>query len=213
MQHNAQIWNDLLWSSGGELELSKCTFHHLRFQFDYKVYPSLIPGNFSPHLHIRNQTGDLIQIKQLSSHQSHKLLGCYKSPLGDQQDQLNILKTKCRDFAKVVNTSTLDRHESMIFYRHIYIPSVTYPLSSTFFTEKVMDTIQNQANRSLTQHCGYSANTAFDLLYGPSLYGCPNTPTSTTRRVFNNSTCSSSIGAPTESLDECSEYVSHGGNF
>jgi hypothetical protein len=61
----------------------------------------------------------------------------------------------------------------MIFYRHIYIPSVTYPLSSTFFTEKVMDTIQNQANRSLTQHCGYSANTAFDLLYGPSLYGCP----------------------------------------
>ena len=27
MQHDAQIWNNLLWSSGGKLELPKCLFH------------------------------------------------------------------------------------------------------------------------------------------------------------------------------------------
>jgi hypothetical protein len=27
MQHDAQAWNDLLWCSGGKLELAKCSFH------------------------------------------------------------------------------------------------------------------------------------------------------------------------------------------
>jgi hypothetical protein len=33
MQTDAQAWNDLLWCSGGKLELPKCSYHVLRFQF------------------------------------------------------------------------------------------------------------------------------------------------------------------------------------
>jgi len=33
MQHDAQLWNDLLFCSGGRLELGKCSFHILHFQF------------------------------------------------------------------------------------------------------------------------------------------------------------------------------------
>ena len=76
--------------------------------------------------------GKKIRIKQLSVCESHKLLGCHKELMGLQNDQLAILKTKCDEFAKVVNCSTLDRHESLIFYRHIYIPSAAYPLCTTF---------------------------------------------------------------------------------
>jgi hypothetical protein len=33
MQSDAQIWNNLLWCTGGKLELTKCSFHALQFEF------------------------------------------------------------------------------------------------------------------------------------------------------------------------------------
>jgi len=171
MQHDAQIWSDLLWASGGELELSKCTFHHIRFQFDLKGRPTMVQGKFSPHLHVRNNRGVEININQLANDECHKLLGCYKCPTGKLETQAKILLQKCNDFAKVVNSSSLSRHDSLIFYRHIYIPSVSYPLSSTAFTEKQMDAIQRRANRSLSQSCGYAKTTPFAIIHGPSEYG------------------------------------------
>ena len=31
MQHDAHLWNTLLWQSGGDLELSKCLYHVCQF--------------------------------------------------------------------------------------------------------------------------------------------------------------------------------------
>jgi len=171
MQHDAQIWSDLLWASGGELELSKCTFHHVRFKFDFKGRFTMVPGKFSPHLHVRNNQGEEITINQLANDECHKLLGCYKCPTGKLDTQGKILLQKCNDFAKVVNSSALSRHDSLIFYRHIYIPSVSHPLSSTFFTEKQMDAIQRCSNWSLSQSCGYAKTTPFSIIHGPFEYG------------------------------------------
>ena len=117
----------------------------------------MLQGRFSRDLHVVTAAGKKIRVKQLSVCESHKLLGCHKEPMGLQNDQLEILKTKCDEFTKVVNCSTLDRHESLIFYRHIYIPSATCPLCTTFFAEKQLDSIQSQANHTLTQSCGYAA--------------------------------------------------------
>jgi hypothetical protein len=33
MQLDPQLWNNLLWLSGGMLELSKCSLHHIHFDF------------------------------------------------------------------------------------------------------------------------------------------------------------------------------------
>jgi hypothetical protein len=34
LQQDAQLWHDLLWCSGGMLEISKCSYHFLYFEFD-----------------------------------------------------------------------------------------------------------------------------------------------------------------------------------
>lgn len=31
--HDAQLWSDILWASGGALEHSKCSYHYLRTRF------------------------------------------------------------------------------------------------------------------------------------------------------------------------------------
>lgn len=73
-----QLWHNLLWASGEELELSKCSFHHIRFQFNYNGRPSMIKGKFSPDLFGIKLDGTEIQLKQLSVDESHKNLGCFK---------------------------------------------------------------------------------------------------------------------------------------
>jgi hypothetical protein len=131
----------------------------------------MITDQFGPAFVMRDANQEEVLIKQLGIDESHKTLGCHKDPVGNQIKQLQVLKDKCLDFAKVVRTNALSHYNCTIFYFHIYIPSVTHPLHSTFFTEKELDLIQSVANRSLTQSCGYNERTTFIILYGPSEYG------------------------------------------
>ena len=38
VKHDAQLWHDLLWASGGKLELEKCGFHLIFYDFDNDAY-------------------------------------------------------------------------------------------------------------------------------------------------------------------------------
>jgi hypothetical protein len=50
LQVDAQLWNDLLWCSGGMLELPKCSYHFLFFDFDASGKPiSHHPDPSSPY--------------------------------------------------------------------------------------------------------------------------------------------------------------------
>ena len=171
MQHDAQLWNDLLWASGGALELPKCSYHHIRFDFDTVGRPHMKEGQFGPNLVIRDAASNEVVIQQLSASQSHKNLGCHKSPIGNQSKQKRNLTETCLDLAKSLRCHPLSQSDSLVYCRSFYFPSVTYPLSPTFFEEKELNSIQNTANRSLTQSCGFASNTKWEILYGPPDYG------------------------------------------
>jgi hypothetical protein len=77
-QHNAQVWSDLFAESGGKLELSKCSYHILQWQFSAQGAPVVIPNqvNFQDALTVRdrqNQSEHRLQI--LSPYTAHKTLG------------------------------------------------------------------------------------------------------------------------------------------
>ena len=171
MSHDAQLWQNLLHSSGGDLELPKCSFHHVRFKFSNTGRPHMVQGCFSPDLFVTTSQGNKVRIKQLCTNKSHKLLGCHKAPTGNSDSQYYSIKTKCDDYAKVIQSSCLTRLEAKVFYRHIYIPSVSYPLSTSHFTESDLNAIQSSANKAIFRHCGYWKGTPLPLLYGPSDLG------------------------------------------
>jgi hypothetical protein len=76
MHHDAKLWNDLLWILGGLLELDKCSYHHIHFDFDSD-------GNVKPWLgpvgHLTtipdNQRCAKIDIHAKSLTNPHKTLG------------------------------------------------------------------------------------------------------------------------------------------
>jgi hypothetical protein len=67
MQHDAQLWSNLLWLSGGLLELPKCSYHHLHFDFDPTGKPSMRGGHVAEQIMLSDiQTGDKIPITSKS---------------------------------------------------------------------------------------------------------------------------------------------------
>ena len=93
MQEDAQLWNDLLWSSGGALELPKCGYHTIYYSFDASGIPRLT-HHHDHQVTIQSATGDAIPICQKNIFTPRKNLGHLKSPAGTYQAQFNGILAK-----------------------------------------------------------------------------------------------------------------------
>jgi hypothetical protein len=84
---DTQLWNNLLYTSGGKLEVSKCSFHPLQFTFAADGTPS-VNRDRPPPISIRDSvTQQLIQVNPLSIYSPHKTLGHWKAPAGKSNRQ------------------------------------------------------------------------------------------------------------------------------
>jgi hypothetical protein len=71
MKNDAQLWSNLLWLSGGLLELPKCSYHHIHFDFDPSGKPSMRGGHVTNQIMLSDiQTGAQIKISLCSSRHS-----------------------------------------------------------------------------------------------------------------------------------------------
>ena len=129
LRHDSQLWSDLLWASGGALELPKCTYHYSHYRFASDGTPILQPGRIGPPVNIR--TGDGLHVQTVPSSsvfKAYKTLGCYKSPSGVLSTQQQALEQKCARHARIVSTSALSRLEGWTYYFSKYLTSSGYPL-------------------------------------------------------------------------------------
>ena len=172
MKHDAQLWNDLLWVSGGDLELPKCSYHVIHYQFAKNGTPSLQGGQVGEAMII--QTGDRMAaqtIPPLSAHTAHKTLGHWKDPAGNQEQQRRRLKKKSDEEGTFIQRSPLNRSEAWTYYFAIYLTSVGYVLPNCFFSFKELDKIQRRAIRATFAKCGFNRNTKRAILFGPVRLG------------------------------------------
>jgi hypothetical protein len=79
MKEDAQLWHDLLWCSGGKLELSKCVYHVINFDFEDNGISHMrhSPGDL---ILLTNDQGDDVKIKSKNIFQPRTNLGHRKSP-------------------------------------------------------------------------------------------------------------------------------------
>ena len=111
------------------------------------------------------------QLQLLSPYTAHKTLGHFKEPAGTQKEQFRQLKTRIDETVSFLWKVPLSRSESWTFYYGYYIPSVTYPLSSSHFTRAQLDSVQKKALSILLARCGYNRNMKRAVVFGPLEYG------------------------------------------
>lgn len=92
---DAQLWHDLLDSSGGALEISKCNFQCIQWKFLNCGTPVMSHDpDASMTLVSRNST---VQLKATPLDIPHKTLGHYKNPIGNTKQQYDAIFKRIKE--------------------------------------------------------------------------------------------------------------------
>jgi hypothetical protein len=135
LTQDSQLWSDLLWTSGGALELPKCIYHYWHYNFTAEGKPFLQSGQIGPNVVI--QVGDRSRSETVPArlaYVSYRTLGYHKSPCGSQKSQFKVLKKNCDNHARIVSSSAMTRQESWTYYFSMYLTSPGYPLPLSHFS-------------------------------------------------------------------------------
>jgi hypothetical protein len=169
----AQWWEQLLHASGGKLELEKCFFYILHWQFDEEGQPSLAPKDKIPHqIQLTSSETNLpIEIKQKDCKESHKTLGSMENPSRIFNDELTRITNKIATYAGKFTQVKASQHDVYTLQDSFYIPSVGYTLPTTQFSMNELSRAQQPAVAALLQALGYNQSTNRSVAFGPEQDG------------------------------------------
>lgn len=183
MKEDAQIWTDLLWCSGGKLELPKCTFFALRFMFppdgSAKPIRQAPPTTMTV---VDREDGSEVEIPTIRADESHKLLGHFLSPVspprgklpeGETPKQLDALLDKALTTVSLIAASPLTRYGTTLVYHGVYLTQLGYVLPQCSFSAKELNRTEAKTLSNVISKMGYNCHTPRALRYAPtSLAGC-----------------------------------------
>jgi hypothetical protein len=168
LQAAAQTWEKLLSLSGGQLNLKKCSWYVLRWE--WKNGRPLLRKIEKDDPTISLTQGDSstsVPIKQHSPTHSSRMLGVYLNPMGDFSDHLVVLKKKADDFSRRIMSPRLSAADISIFHRSIYIPSMRYGLAAVAANEQSLGIVQSNVLKSILQKLHISSTIPTSLRHGP----------------------------------------------
>jgi hypothetical protein len=158
IRHDAQLWSDLLWCSGGKLELPKCSYHFLYFDFDADGTPHPRGGTVGPPLKITSPDGAEVEVPAESVFDPHKTLGHLKAPAGNGKLQLKKTCAKQMTLTQFLASSPATAPQATTYYHAIYLPSI-HVLPQSFFSEADLDDAEKKSMPPIFAKCGYNRNT------------------------------------------------------
>ena len=182
LQSTTQLWAQLLEASGGKLELQKCFYYVLKWNFtsDGEPIPMSIAeqaaANITPITIKDSFQNKNIPIQQKECNSHHKTLGVYKNMLGDETYQCEILAQKSYNLAQIVNSSHMSKQQARLAYTMIYIPTITYSLAACSYTLQQAGKIQAKALDNFLPVMGWRRTSARALVHGPLELGGINVP-------------------------------------
>lgn len=154
-EHDAQIWHNLLWASGGDLEISKCLYQFLTFDFKPDGTPTVRKGNHGARIQIQNSEKQPMTIRQIPADEEYKLLGTYQAANHQQEQQFQTLLKKSHQHAKTISLSSVSRKGAWIYYQSCFLPSVGYPLPTCHMTEQQLHQLQSKMMATTLSKMGF----------------------------------------------------------
>ena len=134
-QRTAQCWEQLLYATGGKLELNKCFYYPIIWQFDEEGIPALTTTSDDNIKILSSETGEHVPIQAKSPYQSHKTLGILENPSGIYDDEYENIRKISEKWQYSISNQYLSSPECTIFYQSFYLPSIRYHLTVGTFDE------------------------------------------------------------------------------
>ncbi len=170
LKTEAQIWERLLHSTGGQLELPKCLYYLMIFDFKPNGTPFLRKASDMGTDLISLTTGaspTLTEIEHRDCSEAHRTLGLHPAPNGSQITQALELRTKSDRFATGMAKAPLSRYEARTALWAMWLPSMTFCLPCTTLTKKQCHHIQKKMVSVSLSKRGFSSKTPRAVVFGP----------------------------------------------
>jgi hypothetical protein len=173
LQIDAQHWEKLLFTSGGKLELNKCFFYILFWQFSSDGQPSLTKKAQLPYKLMLHQGNDRqpTEIGQKDCSEPHRTLGVMKSPDRSQQGEIQRLKKKCDAHAAAILSNSVTSADATLAYRVYHLTSVGYSLGTTYIQRDDFKKLQGKAISAFLAASGYNRHFPRALVFAPRHHG------------------------------------------
>ena len=120
VKHDAQLWHDLLWALGGKLELTKCGFHLIFYDFNDDSIPSMRKIS-DLVITLENEKGEDIEIRTKKINKARKNVGHWKEPEEIKEPaQFPVSKTTATETSEAIFTAGVNRQEVAVLYQGVF---------------------------------------------------------------------------------------------
>ena len=167
-----QTWEHLLFLSGGKLNLSKCSWYIVRWEWE-KGRPVLRPIRpTDPKIQLRQGNSmETTAIKRATLNDSPRKLEVLLNPLGDFGDHVRFLKKKTDTFALRILSPRLTAADVRIFHRSTYVLSMRYGLAAVALDEEALGQVQSKVVQSILKKCHVQSTIPTSVRHGPAEFG------------------------------------------
>lgn len=165
----AQTWQRLLQYSGGALNLKKCSWSILYWEWHNGRPVLRQPRPQDAQIHIRHNKDDLhgTEIKMTTPCTANRILGVHLNPIGDFSTHLTYLRKKANAFATCIRSSRITVSQTLTFLKTIYAPSMMYSLPVVSSHEDDLASVQSDLVGATLQKLGASSKTPTEIRHGP----------------------------------------------
>ena len=168
----AQTWEKLLFYSGGALNLSKCSWHVMYWDWQQGRPRTRPISQDDANVKLTTQGGTTeTPIKRMPLETANRILGVHLSPIGNFSEQIIILKKKADEFAIKLRSPKLTPQDITTFHRTTYGPAMCYVLPALAIDEEELAPIQSKILASMLQKLGYSSKLPTEIRHGPTELG------------------------------------------
>ena len=112
----------------------------------------------------------MITVKRKEASLANESLGIQLTLTGNQDEQKKVLKQKSESFAAQVSKKRCNKTAALWTFQHSFMPSLSYPMVVTQFSEDEWKKIISPAARATMNSAGMVKNMPHAIFYGPEKY-------------------------------------------
>jgi len=156
-QTNLNLWNNLLETSRGVLNPTKCTWAHFQWQprNNLLTLQTQTQANTDPQLLLSRLSETPQPLQKLQPYTSYWYLGVHLTMNGDWKKELQVLNNHNTKYLQVLMTCSLNRCEAKVIYRQCYLPVVMYPLPASVIPPDKLHDAQCSTTTAFLAKMGY----------------------------------------------------------
>ena len=173
MQKVAQLWERLLFASGGALAIQKCFYYLVDWCWDHNGFPvlsSIITSSDPQLVMISGRSTSKHTIPRVENNIGRRTLGVRLSPDRSFEDEFSHCQQQAIKGIHSISIAPLSQEETYTAYCTMWRPSFEFPLPVTSFTKKQCKTLQRVFTGPFLAKMGISRTTSRALVFAPYHY-------------------------------------------